>query len=45
VLYAAGSSEPAASGYFVHVYIDRASRKPTGIPHSLLAALSTLRAG
>jgi acyl-CoA thioester hydrolase len=42
VLHAAGSDEPAASGHFVHVYVDRASRKPTAIPHHLRQALSTL---
>jgi acyl-CoA thioester hydrolase len=42
VLYAAGSGRPAASGHFVHVYVDRASRKPTPIPHSLREALSAL---
>jgi acyl-CoA thioester hydrolase len=42
VLYAAGSGRPAASGHFVHVYVDRASRRPTAIPHSLLGALSAL---
>jgi acyl-CoA thioester hydrolase len=43
VLYAAGSEQPAASGYFVHVYVDRDSRKPTAIPQSLREALSVLR--
>ena len=42
VLYAAGASEPAAAGHFVHVYVDRASRKPTAIPPGLRQALSTL---
>ena len=42
VLYAAGAGEPAASGHFVHVYVDRLSRRPTAIPESLRDALSAL---
>jgi acyl-CoA thioester hydrolase len=41
-LYAAGSDEPAASGHFVHVYVDRETRKPTPIPRRLREALQTL---
>ena len=41
-LYAAGSDAPAASGHFVHVYVDRTSRKPAAIPGHLRAALTTL---
>jgi acyl-CoA thioester hydrolase len=41
-LYAAGAHEPAASGHFVHVYVDRESRKPTAIPPRLREALSHL---
>ena len=42
VLYRAGSDHPAASGHFVHVYVDRLSRRPEAIPESLRDALSTL---
>lgn len=42
VLHAAGSDQPAASGHFVHVYVDRLSRRPTAIPGSLRDALSAL---
>jgi len=42
VLYASGADQPAASGHFVHVYVDRATRKPTVIPDELRKALSTL---
>jgi acyl-CoA thioester hydrolase len=42
VLYAEGCDVPAASGYFVHVYVDRASRRPTPIPDSMRRALSML---
>jgi acyl-CoA thioester hydrolase len=41
-LYAAGSREPAASGHFVHVYVDRESRRPTAVPAPLREALAAL---
>jgi acyl-CoA thioester hydrolase len=41
-LYAAGSQEAAASGHFVHVYVDRESRKPVAIPPGLRDALAAL---
>ena len=44
VLLAEGSDEPAASGHFVHVYVDRESRKPVAIPAPLREALSALLA-
>ena len=31
-LFKKGDSEPCATGYFVHVYVDRLSRKPRKIP-------------
>jgi acyl-CoA thioester hydrolase len=36
--------EPQASaqGHFVHVYVDRASRRPTSLPEALRAALEPL---
>lgn len=37
-------SEAAAEGYFVHVFVDRESRRPTEIPESLRAALKEIRA-
>ena len=42
VLHAEESPEPAASGHFVHVYVDRLSRRPVEIPVELRAALSAL---
>ncbi|WP_245916867.1 acyl-CoA thioesterase [Nocardioides gansuensis] len=42
VLYAADSDVPAASGHFVHVYVDRTSRRPADIPAHLRTALDTL---
>ena len=32
----------AASGYFVHVYVDRASRRPVPVPSAVRAALELL---
>lgn len=34
--------EPAATGRFVHVYVDRASRRSAPIPDEILAALTQL---
>lgn len=33
---------PAAQGHFVHVYVDRASRRPVALPEALRAALQPL---
>jgi acyl-CoA thioester hydrolase len=33
----------AASGHFVHVYVDRTTRRPTPLPETLLRALAPLR--
>jgi len=41
-LFASGADQPAASGHFVHVYVDRESRRPTAIPDVLREALSAL---
>lgn len=39
------NDEPTASavGHFVHVYVDRTTRRPTPIPAPIRAALSTLQ--
>jgi acyl-CoA thioester hydrolase len=34
---------PAATGWFVHVFVDRAQRRPVEIPGTLRAALERLR--
>jgi acyl-CoA thioester hydrolase len=39
-----GAGELAAEGWFVHVFVDRASRRPTEIPPTLRAALESLSA-
>jgi acyl-CoA thioester hydrolase len=42
-IFAAGAPLSAASGHFVHGYVDRASRRPTPLPPGLLAALRGLQ--
>lgn len=42
-LFAAGASSAAAQGHFVHVYVDRASRRPVELPARLREALEPLR--
>jgi acyl-CoA thioester hydrolase len=34
--------EPAATGHFVHVWVDRANRRPTPVPERVRAALAGL---
>ena len=41
-LFKPGAEEPAAEGWFVHVFVDRASRRPVEIPPSVRAALERL---
>jgi acyl-CoA thioester hydrolase len=41
-LFRGDDPEPAATGWFVHVFVDRESRRPTGIPAGLRAALERL---
>jgi acyl-CoA thioester hydrolase len=38
-LFRAGSDDPAATGRFVHVFVDRADRRPTPIPAQIRSAL------
>ncbi len=42
-LFAKGQDSCAAHGHFVHVYVDRLTRKPTTLPSSLLSALQKLQ--
>ena len=42
-LFADAAVSSAASGYFVHVYVDRATRRPVALPAALVAALAPLR--
>jgi acyl-CoA thioester hydrolase len=39
-----GAEEPAATGWFVHVFVDRGSRRPVEIPAGLRVALESLAA-
>ncbi|MHB1200723.1 MAG: acyl-CoA thioesterase [Polaromonas sp.] len=42
-LFPGDESQPcAAKGHFVHVYVDRATRRPAPLPAQLLAVLETL---
>lgn len=41
-LFAEGSEAAAAEGHFVHVYVDRETRRPCPIPDQTRAFLSTL---
>ena len=45
-LFGADATGPAATGWFVHVFVDRASRRPVdALPPGLRAALERLAAG
>jgi acyl-CoA thioester hydrolase len=41
-LFREGAGEPAATGWFVHVFVDRETRRPAEIPASVRAALEGL---
>jgi len=41
-VFKAGEEEPAATGWFVHVFVDRATRRPVPFPPRLRAALERL---
>jgi len=41
-LFAQGAKQAAAQGHFVHVYVDRQSRRPVPLPSILLSALEAL---
>lgn len=43
-LFAAGEPLSAAAGHFVHVYVDRITRRPTELPAALRTALDALKA-
>jgi acyl-CoA thioester hydrolase len=42
-LFAEGAPLCAAAGHFVHVYVDRTTRRPVPLPSALLAALQPLQ--
>lgn len=41
-LFREGSAEVCASGFFVHVFVDRATRRPTPLPEPMRTALARL---
>jgi acyl-CoA thioester hydrolase len=41
-IFVPGEDEAAADGWFVHVFVDRATRRPTALPDGLRAALTRL---
>jgi acyl-CoA thioester hydrolase len=41
-LFERGEDAPAATGYFVHVWVDRATRRPTPVPVAVRVALTPL---
>ena len=44
-LFRQGIEEPAATGYFVHVYVDRENRRPVPVPDDMRAVLEPLVTG
>ena len=42
-LFARGAQETAAKGHFIHVYVDRATRRPAPLPDSLRSVLEALK--
>ncbi|MFZ5547668.1 MAG: acyl-CoA thioesterase [Pseudomonadota bacterium] len=42
-LFGAGEPQTAAAGHFVHVYVDRHTRRPAELPEALLRALDSLK--
>ena len=44
-LFAGGEATAAAEGFFVHVYVDRTTRRPVALPPPLRAFLDSLTVG
>ncbi len=44
-LFGQGAEEPAAEGWFVHVFVDRETRRPVAIPATVRASLERLVVG
>lgn len=42
-VFGEGQEQPAAQGFFVHVYVDRAQRRPVPLPPELRAVLEGLQ--
>lgn len=43
-IFRAGEEQPAAEGHFVHVYVDRTTRRPVSLPDGLRKALAAIQA-
>jgi acyl-CoA thioester hydrolase len=43
-IFRQGDDEPAATGHFVHVWVDRATQRPVPVPARIRAVLEPLRA-
>ncbi|WP_339746004.1 thioesterase family protein [uncultured Maricaulis sp.] len=43
-LFKPGEAEAAAQGHFVHVYVDRETRRPAPLPNAMRAALEAVHA-
>ena len=43
-LFKQGEDQPAAQGHFVHVYVDRDTRRPVSLPDGMRAALEAITA-
>lgn len=43
-LFREGEDEPAAQGHFVHVYVDRETRRPVSLPDAMRQALEAIHA-
>ncbi|MEK7266182.1 MAG: thioesterase family protein [Pseudomonadota bacterium] len=43
-IFKAGEDKPAAEGHFIHVYVDRATRRPVALPAELRRALERVSA-
>ena len=41
-LFERGADAPSATGYFVHVWVERSTRRPTPVPAAIRAALATV---
>lgn len=44
-LFKQGETEPAAQGHFVHVYVDRGTRRPVSLPDAMRSVLEPLVSG
>ena len=42
-LFSADNADAAAEGYFIHVYVDRATRRPVDLPENLRREVERLR--